>query len=145
MHTVHAIFGIAILAALQPQRAVSAIEQSPSALHADTITLSIGRRVTMAGGGLTIELLSVNDSRCPISAQCVWQGQATLTLRITTRARTAPQTVTLGSSAPPSMKLPGDLTIEGRRFRLVQLRPERTTTATVRPSLYRARVEVQRL
>jgi hypothetical protein len=55
-----------------------------------TVTLRIGESIAPEGLGATVTLLDVtNDSRCPADANCVWAGDATVTVRFETPDATA--------------------------------------------------------
>ncbi|HQX90987.1 MAG TPA: hypothetical protein PL007_01980 [Thermomonas sp.] len=46
-----------------------------------TITLGIGEKATLADGSRLTYLSLVNDSRCPPNVQCIWAGDAEISLR----------------------------------------------------------------
>ena len=46
-----------------------------------TLTLGIGEKATLAGGSRLTYLSLVNDSRCPPGVQCIWAGDAEISLR----------------------------------------------------------------
>lgn len=63
--------------------------------HATTVTLALGQQVFVKDQQLNISFDKVaNDSRCPAKVQCIWAGNATVTITaMTTTSR--PQTLTL--------------------------------------------------
>ena len=43
---------------------------------------AIGAGETKKSDGATVEVVSINDSRCPPSANCVWEGDAEVELKV---------------------------------------------------------------
>jgi len=51
----------------------------------ETFEISIGQDAAVSGESLRIKLLNVSgDSRCPSDVECVWAGQVTVTLEVST-------------------------------------------------------------
>jgi len=46
------------------------------------LTLKTGDIRNFKQDNLSIKVLNINDSRCPIGVVCVWQGEATVTLSV---------------------------------------------------------------
>ncbi|MGD2134700.1 MAG: hypothetical protein PVF27_01015 [Gemmatimonadales bacterium] len=54
-----------------------------TAQDGESVELRVGEAVTLDGGAITIEFLSViEDSRCPKSVVCVWQGDGAVELEV---------------------------------------------------------------
>ncbi len=112
---------------------------SPQAARSPyTVTLVRGHPVDIATESLTIELLSVKDDRCPKAVSCIWAGHAAVTLKVG-KAGAATKAITLGTQAPPHMRLPYDAAYEGYRFHLAKLEPSNTQSSA---TPYRATVTV---
>ena len=63
--------------------------------------LSFGRRAAVAGEGLRVEFTSVvEDSRCPKGAECIWEGNARLRLRVSADGK-EPAALELGTNLDP--------------------------------------------
>ena len=89
---------------------------------------------------LTFDRVS-EDSRCPTDVTCIWEGDATVLLRIKAAAADeVTREVHTQGDAPRSRKAPaGDYVVT-----LVQLDPAPRSTAAVAPSAYRATLRVGR-
>lgn len=46
------------------------------------ITLSVNEKAVISNNGLMLELSAINDSRCPVTANCIWAGNAVVKLSI---------------------------------------------------------------
>lgn len=115
--------------------------QASSPVH--TIVLARGQQTVIADESLTVELIEINDSRCPVKVTCIWAGHAAVTLRIG-RPGSSAQRVVIGTEAPDSMGLPGDVDYEGYSFHLVELeRGDAEGSAPGAPA--RATIKVTRL
>lgn len=80
----------------------------------------------------------VEDSRCPTSVTCVWQGNGAVRIEITTDRGT--QSVTLNTAG--GVGFPRDAVVSGYSFTLVQLDPQRQTTDPIPRQQYRATIRV---
>ncbi len=63
---------------------------------------------------------SVNDSRCPINALCIWQGYAAAKMSLTINQVTHKVQLNTPVNYP---SVPNDTTIAGFRFRLLDVTP----------------------
>lgn len=112
---------------------------SPQATRSTyTVVLVRGHPVDIATEALTLELVSVKDDRCPQNVSCIWAGHAAVTLKVG-KPGAATRTITLGTQAPPHMRLPYDAAYEGYRFHLAKLEPGNTQSPA---TPYRATVTV---
>jgi hypothetical protein len=128
----------ALMAAPDPQAPASA------AADADEVTLSHGKKVSVPQAGLTIQLLRVNDSRCPKGVACIWAGHAAVTLKVTAAGQPA-TTIVIGTAAPAGMNLPFEATAAAHRFTLIALEPQNSQDTPVPVKQYRARVRISAL
>jgi len=83
----------------------------------------------------------IEDSRCPTSVVCVWQGNGAIRIDITTSRGT--QGVTLNTAGGAGF--PREAAVEGYTFALVELDPQRQTSDPIPVQQYRATIRVTRL
>jgi hypothetical protein len=81
----------------------------------------------------------VEDSRCPASVVCAWQGNGAIRLDVTT-GRGA-QSVTLNTAGGG---FPREASVDGYTFTLVELDPQRQTPDPIPVQQYRATIRVAR-
>ena len=64
--------------------------QSVTAVQRDgTFTLQVGDRARVSNGDFVVRFISVSgDSRCPVDVQCVWAGDAVVSLDLVSSGRT---------------------------------------------------------
>ena len=103
------------------------------------VTVPIGQTVTIAATSASVRFESVlEDSRCPADANCVWQGQAAVTLTV------------VASGRPVSIELRSDpaaaraASVNGLRFEWVQLDPYPFSSRPTQPGDYRLTIRVVR-
>lgn len=82
----------------------------------------------------------VEDSRCPASVACVWQGNGAIRLDITTAS--GAQSVKLNTAGGASF--PREASVAGYTFTLVQLDPQRRTPDPIPVQQYLATIRVTR-
>ena len=71
----------------------------------DTLRIPVGRERTADGGRLAVRFVAkLSESRCPANAMCVWQGDASIRLRVTV-AGTAVDTVLHTGIEPRSIAI----------------------------------------
>ena len=107
----------------------------------DQFTLRVGESASIAELGVWMRFIQVvEDSRCPASVVCVWSGNGAIRLDITTGRGAEPVTLnTAGGNL-----FPNEASAAGYTFTLVQLDPQRQTTAEVPAEQYRATIRVTR-
>ena len=102
--------------------------------------MGVGQSVLVGDTGLRLAVRAVaNDSRCPTDVQCVWEGDATVSVQVTS-------TSAGGASYElhTSGRFARELTHEAYRVTLVRLDPSRRSTAALSASDYRATFVVAR-
>lgn len=114
---------------------------APAASLERTVTVTAAAPVEVPGEPLRLQVVAVNDQRCPADVRCAWAGHASVALQVW-RGGSSPQVVLLGTASPPPMNLPGEARLGGYRFRLVDLSPAMTTVAKPNLPEYRAVVQV---
>jgi len=94
--------------------------------------LSIGQTALLPMERLSIRFTGVfEDSRCPVDVQCVWAGNAKVTLDVSQTGK-ARQAVTLNSNLEPR-----EVVYEGFRIRFEGLMPHPISTQPIRREDYR--------
>ncbi len=96
MHTFHRLCRALVLAPVVVAIAACASIAPPAPLVNVPVTLGIGGNAALRPG-LSISFDGVNDSRCPLKAQCIWAGQ--LLYLLTLHGRGA-EPFTLGDAVP---------------------------------------------
>jgi hypothetical protein len=105
-------------------------------------SLPVGKTAALGGngGGSRITFRKVTeDSRCPINAVCVWEGDAQIEVTVS-RDGAAAETRVLSLSQPNNEARIGDLFV-----RFVSLAPHPETPEPNRPRAYIAQLVVRRL
>jgi hypothetical protein len=136
---------IALLSGCVTDRVVTGGDQPPqvsSSVH--TIVLARGQQAVIADESLTVELIEINDGRCPVKVTCVWAGHAAVTLQVSKPGLAAGRVV-IGSEAPPNMKLPSDANYGGYLFHLVELERGNADGPTGAKPSQHATIKVSRL
>ena len=101
-----------------------------------------------SAGGSQLEFSDVEDSRCPTGAQCIWAGEARVTLTLT-ESSTAPQQVRLGLNPGPKgpNALPDSLSVVLHRqpywVRLLSVTPYPSLNGTPGPKVATVRLRPQ--
>lgn len=104
----------------EPEAPRGAVGQGADAAG-DTLRVPFGRSASHEASGVRATFLTlVADSRCPIDAACVWEGDAEVRVRL--QRGTASSDTTLHWSARPSLGLHA-VTIDGWRVTFFGLTP----------------------
>lgn len=104
----------------------------------DTLRLAIGQTATVPGTPVEVTVTGVpKDDRCPVESlvQCVWAGDAVVTLRLAAAGET--RDVSLHTGVEPRR-----VALAGHVVELVGLTPERRVDETPRADAYRVAVRV---
>jgi hypothetical protein len=113
--------------------------QPESQARDTTIVLQFGSSSQVSTDLRVAFVQVVEDSRCPASVVCAWQGNG-VRLEITTGQSTKPATLHTAGGTP----FPRDATVSGYTFTLVELDPQRQTTDPIPMQQYRATIRVSR-
>ena len=109
-------------------------------LHDATITLQVGNS-KQVNPDLRVSFADVlEDSRCPASVVCVWQGNAAIRLDVATSLGT--QSVTLNTAGGTTF--PREASAAGYTFMLMDLGPSPQTPDPIPLQQYRATIRVTR-
>lgn len=111
-----------------------------SAVRDATIVLQVGNSNQVSTGLRVAFAQVVEDSRCPASVACVWQGNGATRFDITTASGT--QSITLNTAGGTGF--PREASVAGYTFTLVQLDPQRQTPDPIPVQQYRATIRVTR-
>ncbi|HLL76952.1 MAG TPA: hypothetical protein VK421_16980 [Pyrinomonadaceae bacterium] len=102
--------------------------------------LGVGRSAALKGGGLEVEFVSVvEDSRCPRGAECIWEGNARISLRLK-RPRESPAEIELNTNLEPQRS-----SCLGYEVRLIGLSPYPVANEALDKKRYVAALEVRKL
>ncbi len=111
-----------------------------AAAQSDTrVTLAIGETVTVDGVADVTFLDVTGDSRCPADADCVWAGDATVTIRVRPPGG-PPETVALHTSGAEGPTA----SAAGVRLTLERLDPLPTAGEAIPSDRYRAALSLSR-
>ena len=105
-----------------------------------TFTLQSGSSTQVASDLRVTFAQVLEDSRCPTSVVCAWQGNGAIRLDVTTRNGT--ESLRLNTAGGPTF--PGEASGAGYTFTLVELDPQKQTGEPIPPQQYRATIRVSR-
>jgi hypothetical protein len=106
------------------------------------LTLKAASTAQLAQESLSIRLLDFKDSRCPPGVQCMWAGQATVTILV---AQTGAPSETLLIGTPAPKEFPASASYRGYLFSLQSLEPAPTVTGTVSLDQVKATVLIEKM
>jgi hypothetical protein len=106
------------------------------------LTLQAASTLRLAQESLSLRLLDFKDSRCPPGVQCMWAGQATVTILVT---QTGAPSVTLVIGTPASKESPGSASFNGFQFSLQALEPSPTIKGAISLDQIRATVLIEKI
>ena len=90
------------------------------------VRAALGQRVYVDGPYVT-PLAILEDSRCPVSVQCVWAGRVRLSVKIDLGSHSETREIATQEPIP----------VADGKLTLVEVRPARKTPGTVPPQDYR--------
>ena len=107
----------------------------------EEFTLRPGQTAAVSGTPLRITFESVrDDSRCPTDVTCIWEGDATVVLKVAVDAEENVREVHTNEGGERSRKVPaGDFVIS-----LERLDPQPRSTQPIEASAYRVTLRVAR-
>jgi len=103
----------------------------------EVFQLALGQTAQLRPADLSITFQAViEDSRCPVNLQCIWAGNATVTLEVV-QANKEKQTLTLNSTIEPHVADLGNF-----RFHFEDLQPQPRADQTIHPGDYRLSLSI---
>lgn len=74
-------------------------------------------------GNIVITLIDINDSRCPLNSNCIWQGNAEVAMRITNGEETMDFTLNTAGDINENYNFPSSTSIFDVTIKLLDLQP----------------------
>lgn len=90
------------------------------ALPANQIELIQGRPTKYPPMSLNLELMALEDSRCPEGRQCVWEGHAIAMVQVS-RDGVPPAALVIGTAPSAGVEVQTDAQYDGLRLHLISL------------------------
>ena len=107
----------------------------------EEFTLQPGQTAAVAGTALRVTFDAVrDDSRCPTDVTCIWEGDATVVLRVKVDSDEAVRELHTNEGGERSRKVPAG----GFVIALERLDPAPRSTQPIEPSAYRVTLRVSR-
>lgn len=101
-------------------------------------TLKLGERASIDNANLVIRFIDViEDSRCPINARCIWEGNGKISLEMQ-KPDAEKVTVRVNTSLQPQTAV-----YDAYEILFKQLRPEPVAGSEIKPEDYRATLLVR--
>lgn len=110
-----------------------------SAQNSQQVTLRLNKQTSVMRNKLTIKFVSVEDSRCPQDVDCVWAGNAKVTVKLT-NSRGKSQTLDLNTNLQPRT-----IKFEGYEIKLGSVTPTPRSNVRIDPNGYAASFTVTKL
>ena len=86
----------------------------------EQFTIKAGHQVVIKGEKLSVQFASVqNESRCPTGVQCVWEGNAAISIEVSKKRKKAEQAILNTNTAIQ----PNELAYKKYRIKLLGLNP----------------------
>lgn len=111
-----------------------AAERDPSAFYLNSCISK-----TIAPEEITVCFNSVNDSRCPVKATCIWSGEAIAKFTLIKNNVSYPFTLSTLKSGHP---YGSDTTVAGIKFHLQNILPYPEISTTISPSEIHAVLDI---
>ncbi|HTM97178.1 MAG TPA: hypothetical protein VL088_00470 [Pedobacter sp.] len=99
---------------------IQACEKSSTIGSAHTVILTENETKTSAfeGKNVAITATKFTDSRCPINADCVWQGNATVKVNFKDENKEQEITMCIGGCDVLSVNLPKTIVLNGKTYQI---------------------------
>jgi hypothetical protein len=113
-------------------------ETSITANLGQAFDIKVGQEATISSQQLLLKFLSVSeDSRCPQGANCVWEGNGKVNIKLTAQGHTS---VTIELNTAKS--LPSEAAYQSYKISLLDLQPYPSSSSTIKQSEYIAIIVV---
>ena len=103
------------------------------------ISVRLNKQAKASRSNLTIKFISVEDSRCPQDVQCVWAGNAKVTIKVTSR-RGGAQNFDLNTGAGEK-----SIKFNGYEIKLDTVTPYPRSNIRINPNGYTATFTITRV
>ena len=110
-----------------------------NAQRAQQVNLRLNKQAKVSRGLLTIKFVSVEDSRCPRDVECIWAGNAKVTVKIS-NSRGKSQTFDLNTNLETKAAR-----FEGYEIKLGTVTPYPAANIRINPNGYTASFTVTKL
>lgn len=105
------------------------------------LTANEPKTVVHQGKNITVTATEFKDSRCPINADCVWQGNASVKITFKDDVKEQEITMCLGACSVVSVPLPNTITLNGTTYKikLEEITPY-PTLDKIKPEVSKAKI-----
>jgi hypothetical protein len=100
------------------------------------VEFGLGQTIWSNRNQTSVKIIGINDSRCPLTYECFWQGEARVKFRLSNIGTTDFELSTLLNPAD---------TIQGLAFRLVKVEPYPVGGETIDMADYKVTLEVKEI
>lgn len=102
----------------------------------EEVEFKIGQTISTNNNQISLEIIDINDSRCPSDVQCIWQGEARITFELNNNGKKEFTLTTL--------ELEPD-TIDNYIFTLKSVEPYPISTKTLELDDYTVKLKIEEL
>lgn len=110
-----------------------------SAQSSQEITARMNRDVKASRSKIKVRLVAVEDSRCPKDVDCIWAGNAKVTLKLTS-SKGKSQTVEINSNLDAK-----SVKFEGYEITLGDVSPYPASNIRIDPNGYTAKIVIKKM
>lgn len=110
-----------------------------NAQKTEQATVTVNQQKKFSRSKLKIKFISVEDSRCPTDTNCVWAGNAKVTIKVTNRKGES-KTFELNTNLQPQ-----SVKFDGYEIKLGEVAPHPKSNIRINPSGYNAVFIVNKL
>jgi hypothetical protein len=103
------------------------------------VTVRLNKQTKASRSKLTIKFVAVEDSRCPQDVDCIWAGNAKVTVKVT-NSKGASKTFDLNSNLQPQT-----VKFDGYEIKLGAVIPSPRSTVRINPNGYTASFTITKL
>ncbi|MEP6902484.1 MAG: hypothetical protein ABJA66_12085 [Actinomycetota bacterium] len=110
-----------------------------NAQTAQQVIVRLNKQAKASRSKLTIKFVAVEDSRCPVGVNCIWAGNAKVTVKLT-NSKGVSKTFDLNTNLQPQT-----VTFEGYEIKLGEVTPHPSSNVRINPNGYTANFTVTKL
>jgi hypothetical protein len=117
---------------------VSCNDQEPESdfIFGNNIELNPGQTIWSNNNQISIKIVQINDSRCPLLYECIWQGEARVKFKLSYMGVTNFELSTFFNQTD---------TIQNLAFKLVEVKPYPISDETIELKDYTVTLEIKKL